>query len=196
MESAIKPLLEAANTQHWRDALNILYLSGHVAALSEEFQLPCLVRASGPYDEIDLSMDLLKGKSTVAITPLVKEFIRMFLSRFIAIYRKDEVLTAIKEEKEERLTMLIITEFMPEFNKFKNEIAQLLIQGSSTISDMIAIGFFNALFEIRDKYIRSTLDEDEYESMIDALIRLNLLEARLQISLCPECANYQVIISK
>lgn len=196
MEPVLKPLLEAANTQHWLDALRILYLSGHITALSEVFQLPCLVSAVGPFDEVEHSIDLLKGKANVALMPLLKEAMRMFLPKFMAIYQKEEFITAINEEQQERFVMLLITEFSSEYNKFQNEIIKLLIQGASNISDMITIGSFNTLLEIRDKYIRSAFNEDEYEDMIEALLGLNLLESKLQLSLCPECANYQFMISR
>lgn len=196
MEHAVKPLLEAANTQEWRDVLNILYLSGSVAAFSEELQIPCLVSAEGPYDEIERSRDLLQGKATVAITPLMKDLVRMLLPRIMVVLQKREVLNALEEDNEEILNLMMIAEIQGELEKHQRDLARIMVQGASTLSDLISIGVFSSLLEIRDSHVHSALDEDEYEEMVEGLRKLGLVEARLQVSMCPECANYQFTISR
>jgi hypothetical protein len=196
MEYAVKSLLEAANTEGWRDVLNILYLSGSVTAFSEELQLPCLVSAKGPYEKIEHSIDLLRGKAEVAITPLIKELAKMILPRIIVILQRSKITTVIKEERQEMLGIIVATELIPELEKYQKELARIIVQGASTLSDLIIVGVLRSLLEIRNNHIHSALNEDKYEDMIEGLRKFGLIESRLQVSLCPECANYQFAISR
>lgn len=196
LEYAIRPLLEAANTKDWKGVLNILYLSGPVTAFSEELQLPCLVSAEGPYDGIQHSMDLLTGKAKVAFSSLIKALVNMFLSKVMIILQRSKVTTAVEEEKQNIVNVILMTELIPEFEKHQRDIIRLMVQEASTFSDLIAIGVFKSLLEFRDNHIHSALDEDEYEDMIEGLRKLGLVESRLQVSICPECANYHFTISR
>lgn len=106
LESIVRPLLEAANTEHWRDSLNVLYLSGHVMAFSEELQFPCLISARGPYDEVDAASDLLKGKTTVAFTKIGKELLQIITPIFLNLFKQEEFVAAIEEDHHEKLYSL------------------------------------------------------------------------------------------
>ena len=97
LELIVKPLLEAANTEHWRGSLNVLYLSGHVMAFSEELQLPCIISGRGPFDDIELSADLLKGKYEVTLSKLGKGIIPIILPRLISFFNQPEVKEAIEQ---------------------------------------------------------------------------------------------------
>lgn len=77
-----------------------------------------------------------------------------------------------------------------------DEIFQIFISGASTISDGITPELYENLIEMREKMIRSAFYDDEYEEMVDSLLKLNLIEPRLQISLCPICADYQITLTK
>ncbi|WXG44275.1 MAG: hypothetical protein WED04_09625 [Promethearchaeati archaeon SRVP18_Atabeyarchaeia-1] len=196
MESAVKPLLEAAVAEQWKDVLSILYLNGSVIALSEDLQMFCLVSASGPYQDIDRSMDILKGKSEVELVPVFKEFFSMLLPRIMVILRKEEVALANKEEKQQMLAMMLMAEFQGEQRTYQRDISRIIVQGASSLSGSIAVGVAKTLLEMRDRHIHSALDEEDYELMIEGLRRLNIIESALQVSLCPECANYQFTVSR
>jgi hypothetical protein len=86
-------------------------------------------------------------------------------------------------------------EVTSKLQKQEKKISELIIQGASSISDMIVAGTFQALTKKRDMQIQTFLDDDEYEEMIDALEKLGLIESKLQISLCPNCGNYQFVMS-
>lgn len=196
MEHAVKPLLESAATETWRDVLNILYFSGHVVSF-ENLQLPCLVSAQGHFNEIQPAADLLRGRAEVALTPLVKDLVRVFLPKILFVLRKGEVVSATEEKKQEMINMMMISEFKPEkLEKHERDLTRIMIRGATTLSDLLAIEVFQSLLEIRSGLIRSASDEDEYEDMIEGLRKLGLVESRLQVSLCPECTNYQFIISR
>ncbi len=195
-EHAVKPLLEAANTEEWRGVLNILRLNGSVVAYSEELKIPCLVSTEGPYDEIELSRDLLQGKAAVAITPLMKRLVTLILPKIMVVLQKSEVITANEEDREEILNLMMIARIQGELEKHQTELSSIVVQGASTMSDLISIGVFSSLLELRNSHIHSALDEEEYEEMVEGLRKLGLVEARLQVSICPECANYQFAISR
>lgn len=196
MEHAVKPLLESATTETWRNVLNVLYFSGHVASF-KNLQLQCLISAQGPFKEIQPAADLLKGRAEVALTPLVKDLVRVFLPKILFVLRKDEVVSATDEKRQEMINLMMISEFKPEkLEKHERNLIHIMIRGAATLSDLLAIEVFRSLIEIRSGHIRSALDEDEYECMIDGLRKLGLVESRLQVSLCPECTNYQFTVSR
>lgn len=196
MEPSIRPLLEAANTETWKDSLNILYISGHVTSFSEELDIPLLVSARGPYHETTQSLDLLKGKATVAISPIIKKFAKSLLSNILGIMKQSDVTSIIQEDNEEMATALLITKFMPMIQSFQEELYKTFIQSATKLLDILAISVYNSLLEMREKIIRSSLEENEYEDMIDSLLGINFIESRLQVSICPVCANYEMKISQ
>lgn len=196
LELIVKPLLEAANTEHWRGSLNVLYLSGHVMAFSEELQLPCIISGRGPFDDIELSADLLKGKYEVTLSKLGKGIIPIILPRLISFFNQPEVKEAIEHEEDGEFLSLWMGVFSDEMSNIQDELYQLLIQGTSSISDWIVIELYNSLIETREKMIRSAFYDAEYEDMVDSLIKIKLIEPRFQISICPQCANYHIMLSK
>jgi len=206
LEVFVKPLLEAANTNHWRDALRILFVSGHVLSLyPSPIDLPCLVSAQGPYQTISRSADLLNGKANVAVTTLIGSALQIFLPKISVLMREETTLTqnltevsgeqAPTELQQSKLAMLMMAEVVPEIDKHKKELATIAIQGVSSLSDMITINILTSLLETRENHLHCTFDEDEYEEMIESLRRLGIIGSKLQVSLCPECTNYQFTIS-
>jgi hypothetical protein len=198
MEYAVRPLLEAATTEGWRNVLKILFLSGPVTLLSEELPFPCLVSAEGPYDEVEQSVDLLKGKANIAITPIIKALGRLFFLSPKIITMLQRIENVAKEKEEEvlqKIGMISAAELRIEFDKYKRDLVPVMVQGASALSGLIAIGVFESLLHFRASQIHSALDEDEYENMIEGLRKFGLIESKLQVSLCPECANYQLTVS-
>ena len=144
LESIVKPLLEAANTDHWRNSLNVLYLSGQDMAFSEDLRLPCLLSAKGPFEDIELSADLLRGNKKVTTNMLGKEFIPIILPRIVRFFNTDEVKAAITEEKEDAFLSLWMGLYNQEVSDIQRELYQLLIQGASSISDWAVVEIFDA----------------------------------------------------
>lgn len=196
-ENCIKPLLEASNTKFWKDALDILFISGHVISYSSSpFNFPCLVSIKGPYDRIDPSIDLLEGKSIVKIAPLISSIIQIFLPKIMVIAKREEFKGDSGEKEEFSMAMMMMAEFVPELEKYQKELASIMIQGTSSLSDLIIIQTLRSLLDTRDKHLHCTFGEEKYENMIISLRRLGLIEEKIQVSLCPECANYEFSISK
>jgi hypothetical protein len=196
LESIMRPLLEAANTELWRDSLNVLYLSGQVMAFSESFQLPCLISARGPYDEINDTVDLLKGKNKVITSELGKEFIPIIIPWISSFFRNEDIRDSLDEEDQSKFISQLYNSYSKDITKMQDEILQVIIQGASSISEMIIIELNDSLLEYREKMIRSAFIEEEYEEMITSLVRLKLIEPRLQIAICPDCQNYHILLSK
>jgi len=196
LESIVKPLLEAASTTHWRNSLNVLYLSGHVMAFSEELQFPCIISARGPYDEVESASDLLKGKTEVAITKIGKDSLPIIMPVITSLLKQEELRTALEEDREEKLVKIFIDLYSSQFQKMQDEFFQIFISGASTIADWITPELYENLLEMREKMIRSAFYDDEYEEMVDSLLKLNLIKPRLQINLCPRCADYQITLTK
>lgn len=205
-EVFVKPLLEAANTDHWRDALRILFVSGHVLSLyPSPIDLPCLISVQGPYQIVSRSADLLNGKANVAVTTLMGSALQFVLPKFSVLMREEAtVIQNLTEESGEqvpievqqnKLAMLMMAEFVPELEKHKKELATIAIQGVSSLSDMITVNILMSLLETRENHLHCTFDEDEYEEMVESLRRLGVIGSKLQVSLCPECTNYQFTIS-
>jgi len=196
LEPIVKPLLEAANTELWKESLNILYLNGNVLAFSEEYQFPCIISARGPFEEVELSIDLLRGKTKVTFSELLKEFLASLTPMLITFFKQPEVRKTIDNNLEDEFIVLLMKKYSSDITDLQNELMQVLIQGASSVSDWITVEAFESLLDTREKMIRSAFSENEYEDMVDALVKLHLIEPRFQISLCPQCADYQITLSK
>jgi len=70
------------------------------------------------------------------------------------------------------------------------------LNGATSIADLVVVGFFKGLSDLRSNHVLSGISEDKYENMIDGLRRLDVVEPKLQVSLCPECMNYELTISR
>jgi len=193
LESEIKPLLDAANTENWKDALNILYYNGSVLVFSEEMRIPCLVSLKGPVDDLSQAIDLLFGRAKTNIAPLVVAIARFFIPKVFVMMRKTEKeLSSTGEMKEETAVAMFITGLIPELEKSQDVLTKAFVEGAFTLSEVIAASVFKKLEEFRAPHIHCALDEEKYEKMVEKLWKLGLIRPRLQVNLCPECTNYEL----
>ncbi|MEM2147548.1 MAG: hypothetical protein QXJ94_02960 [Candidatus Bathyarchaeia archaeon] len=196
LESAITPFIDAANTKHWKNALNIFYLNGSVLEIPEATGIPCLISQKGSTEGIEESIDLLVGKSQTKLLPLIIDIAKLFLPK---LYSTKETLPETTENVDEAQKAAalakIATEMMPELEKLQTMGPKLLLRGAFSISDLIAAAIFKTLTEIRTAQTSCGIKETDYERMIDALSRLDVIEPILQVSICPKCTNYQLTIS-
>ena len=190
-EIIVKPLIEAANTKNWQNALDILYISGHTLSFSKELiNFPCLISATGPVSDLERSIDLLSVKGDLAIKPLISSGLKMFLPTLLLIARNPQ------NSDDPAQVSMIMSHVIPKFEEHQKELLHLMVQGALIIPDLIAPAFFTSLLENRKKHIHCCQDEERYEKMVFSLKKLGIIESLIQISICPECANYQVILSK
>jgi hypothetical protein len=194
-ESALRPLVEAANTEYWKNALNVLYLNGGVLSFSDGYQIPVLISLNGKDEGVERFIDLLMGKAKTGFTQIIASFLRFILPQILTFAQNKKIQTPAGVSEERMLGILAGVEVTSKLQKHEKKISELIIQGASSISDMIVAGTFQALMKKRDMQIQTFLDDDEYEEMIDALEKLGLIESKLQVSLCPNCGNYQFVVS-
>src|SRR5467141_912267 len=67
LEPVVKPLIDLANTEHWRGALNVLYLNGGVLNFLEGTPVPVLISLRGTDEGVEEMIDLLMGKAKADI---------------------------------------------------------------------------------------------------------------------------------
>jgi len=195
LEAAVKPLVDAANTENWRPALNLLYMNGSVMSFPQ-VSLPVLVGLNGAEEDVKMSMDLLQGKAKTALAPLVSNLARLFVPRILSMVQKTEFVDAVSKGQEESVMLLFVSNIGHEIESHMNELTKMFVEGAFTLSELISIGVFKALCDLRKDQIRAGLSENEYDEMVELLIGLNVVEPRLQVSVCPLCANYQFTISR
>jgi len=197
LEAAITPFIDAANTKSWKHALNILYLNGAVLEIPEGTGIPCLISQKGSMEGIEESIDLLTGRSQTRLMPLIMDIAKMFLPKLI--YSAKETLPETTENPDEAQNIAalgkIAMNMMPELEKLQTMGPKLLLRGAFSISDLIAAGVFKTLTEMRTAQTSCGIKEKDYEHMIDALSKLDVIEPILQVSICPKCINYQLTIS-
>lgn len=196
LEPEIRPLIDAANTKEWKGALSILFLNGSVLEFSEEMKIPCLVSLTGPVEDLDRSIDLLMGRAKTNLTPLIVALARSFIPSILMVMRKTEMkVSSVEEESEETKVAMFVSGLLPELEKTKKRLTKAFVDGASTLSEMLVVSVFKGLQEFRDSHIHAALDEEDYEDMIEGLQKLGVIQPKLQINLCPWCANYEFTIS-
>jgi hypothetical protein len=197
LEAAVAPLIDAANTKNWKHVLSILYLNGALLEIPDGTGIPCLVSQKGSIEGIEESIDLLTGRSQTRLMPLIIDIAKMFLPKLI--YSAKESLPATIDNPVEAQNTAalgkIAMDMMPQLEKLQSIGPKLLLRGAFSISDLIAAGIFKTLTEIRTAQTSCGIRETDYEHMVNALSRLNIIEPILQVSICPKCTNYQFTIS-
>lgn len=197
LEAAITPFIDAANTKNWKHALNVFYLNGAVLEIPEGTGIPCLISQKGSIEGIEESIDLLTGRSQTRLMPLVIDVAKMFLPKLL--YSAKETLPETIEKSDEAQNTAALGKMvmgaMPELEKLQSTGPKLLLRGAFSISDLIAASVFKTLTEMRTAQTSCGIIEADYEHMIDALSRLDVIEPILQVSICPKCTNYQLTVS-
>jgi len=197
LETAITPFIDAANTKNWKHALNIFYLNGAVLEIPEGTGIPCLISQKGSIEGTEESIDLLTGRSQTRLMPLIIDVAKMFLPKLIYSAKETFPETTEKPDEAQNVAALgkIAMDMMPEFEKLQSTGPKLLLRGAFSISDLIAAGIFKTLTEMRTAQTSCGIREPDYENMVDALSRLDVIEPILQVSICPKCTNYQLTLS-
>lgn len=197
LEAAISPFIDAANTKNWKHALNIFYLNGSVLEIPEGTGTPCLICLKGTIEGTEESIDLLIGRSQTRLMPLIIGILKMFLPKLIYSAKETLPETTVNSNEAQNTAALgkIAMDVMPELEKLQSTGPKLLLRGAFSISDLIAAGVFKTLTEIRVAQTSCGIRETAYENMIDALLRLDVIEPILQVSICSKCTNYQLTIS-
>jgi hypothetical protein len=196
MEAAVKPLLQASATDQWRYVLNVLYLNGSVLCVSEDVGLPVLVSVEGDPDEVEESSDLLQAKFKTEISSIVNRGLQSFLPTIINALKEMNAKSPPGTTPEAMFQAGLVGKITDFLESHSSEISQLLVQGGFRFADVIVASTFESLVRLRRGHIQTTLEESVYEEMVDGLRKLGIIESKLQISLCPDCANYEASLSR
>jgi len=192
----MEPYIDAANTDSWKHVLDILYLNGSVLEAHENFRVPCLISRVGSIKKVEKSMDLLSGKSKARITPLAIKAARLFLPKLLKSLIQAGLTEDSDSEQLNTSAVSAIVNIIPDFERHRQTLMGMMIDGAFTMADLIAVWFFKGLSDMRDTHILSGIGENAYENMIDGLRRLDIIEPKLRVSICPECMNYELTISR
>lgn len=196
LEIHVNPYIDAANTDKWKHVLRILYLNGAVLRTHEDFKVPCLISQVGSIKEVEKSMDLLSGKAKAKLMPLIVNVARIFLPKLLESVFQGGLSVDSDPEQLDSATMKALVKIVPELERQRQTLMGMMIDGALTIADLVVVGFFKGLSDLRSNHVLSGISEDKYENMIDGLRRLAVVEPKLQVSLCPECMNYELTISR
>jgi len=85
---------------------------------------------------------------------------------------------------------------MPELEKQLKELTGVFINGAFLFSDLVLVGIYKGFSEIRQSHLRAGIDSDHYEEMLSQLTKLDVIEPQIRVSLCPNCMNNELVISK
>jgi len=195
LESQIRPLINIANTELWKAGLHIFYLNGSVLNFSEEFDMPCLIGASIPYNEIETSIDLMTGKAKTEMMLFIKPLLKIFYPSIIGMLGDIKIETDDQGNMTESTTLAFIAKFYTNYSEMTDKLSKILLDGIFTLSEIFIIGIFENLNKIREGQIHSGILEDDYEEMVEALERIEFIKPKLKVSLCPSCLNYEFSIS-
>ena len=196
LEEVVKPLIQAANSNEWKEGLNILFYSGTILAFSEELRTPFLVEGKGDFEGIGKIKDLFDSKAKTELPELLSPMIKSFFPQIMTMAREIEK-TESKEEESKKQFVAIISSMISEetFNNYKNVLGDLLVKLVFSGAPAATAGIFWALFSKREQLITFGASELSYEKMIDSLRMLHLIEPRLRANMCSKCGNYELTVS-
>jgi hypothetical protein len=196
-EIYVSPLLDAANTSSWKHALSILTINGTVLVAADNFKTPCLISQVGSLDSVQKAIELLNAKGNANIIPLLTDVVKSFAPNMMVELKKFKSMKVENGAETDVLAKAaVVTAFLPTLEKASNAITGMVVEGAFKFSDLAAVWLITTLGKFRKNQIVSSISDQDYELMIDDLRRLELIEPKLQVSLCPECLNYELTVSK
>jgi hypothetical protein len=195
-EDSLQPFVDAANAPGpvWKEALKLFYINGSVMVLSE-FSTPVFVSLhGGKPEDVANSLSLITGKATTGIIPFISSIMKTVLPIVTEFASNPDVTQAAEKDGEEAVAKIMIPIIKSFGQNF--DIAKRLIQSGFTFSDFFAVGIFETLSKFRAGQVHVMTNDEEYEKIILLLRKLEVANPRLQVGVCPNCANYQLILSK
>jgi hypothetical protein len=199
LEPLVRPLLYASNTKHFRDSLNILFLNGSVFEVVEKTGVCSLISLKGASKDVDKAIDLMEGKSRTNIASFYNEFFRLVILPFTINVLKQMDILKQKEFDEKQIRMSIFTITMSnvsELERRMEEVTGLIINGAFLFSDLVVAKIYKGLLEVRNSHLNAGISSESYENMILQLAKLEIIEPVMRVSICPNCMNYELVISK
>ncbi|MCL5949956.1 MAG: hypothetical protein M1490_05710 [Candidatus Bathyarchaeota archaeon] len=172
-------------------------INGTVLVAAENFKTPCLISQVGSIENIQKAIELLNAKGNANIIPLLTDAVKSFAPNIMVELKKFKSMNVENGAGSDVLAKAaVVTAFLPTLEKASNTITGMVVEGAFKFSDLAAVWLITTLGKFRKNQIISGISDQDYELMLDDLRRLELIEPKLQVSLCPECLNYELTISK
>ena len=86
----MRPLVEAAMTQRWRPALQVLYFHGSLLGLTDDLGLPVLVSTRGDKAGLEHVTELLKAQTGAGIRRIMRPWLKTLLPKLIAAIQQSD----------------------------------------------------------------------------------------------------------
>src|SRR6267143_3078866 len=196
LEEAVRPLVEASMTDSWKHVLNVLYLNGAVLCVSDDVQTPVVVSIDEDPEGVEETLELLEARFSTAITPLVSSGAKTIIPKILEDLKKGIADSKIQIDNDTAIQAFIIGQVSQMLESRNNLLNRLLVEGAFRLGEVLAANVFDSLAKLWRGHIQSTLEEIDYQDMVEGLRKLGLIESRLQVSICPNCANYKLVVSR
>lgn len=195
-ESAVKPLVDAAYSEKWKAALNILYISGGLLSFSEQILIPILIGFEGSNERNEEMIDLYQARMKTEASELLSPLFTRFLPKILTLMAQQDIEDT--EEGTRRVVMVAIESMMnySDRERMSEIIGNLLVKGISSFSSVFAAWIYKILFEKRQNIIENTLTQEKYESMLDGLRRMRFIKGILRVGMCGECGNFEIALTE
>lgn len=194
-EAAFRTLVEAGHSPAWRRALNVLFVNGAVLELDHDIPVPVLIGMAGNDGGVSEFLELLKSRATSDLARIAGSFLERVIPPIVTVVQETGGRGDLSEEA---FGAVFAARFVGQRDKVQSLLYGHLagaIQGAVAVSDGIGAFALEALREKLRGILTNVLKPEEYPGMLLALQKLQLIEPRLQTSLCGGCGNYCLTIS-
>ncbi len=192
-EWAVKPLIDAAYSETWSHALDILFIAGPLLIFSEIIPTPFLISFDGDETGTEKFRDLFQGKASSEIIDLISPLMEEFMPKIIAIVSQEN--KQGKEEDTQRVVSLFVQSVTKseDLARFGEIFGEILVKGLFSFSSALTSFIFKILYDKWRMIVDNTLrDEEDYKTMLEELEMMKFIKAQLRVSICGRCGNFQL----
>jgi hypothetical protein len=173
----------------------MLFVSGPVLEFVDDIPVPVLVSLTGDDHGVDHFLELLKSRAASDFFRMAGALTERFMPVITAVIQESK---GASQGEEGQVIAGFVAKFMGEQRTIQTWLYSQLgaaVQGALAVADGIGALTFETLREKRTNIMTNLLHPTGYEEMLDGLVKLRLVEPRIQASLCGKCGDYAVSIS-
>ena len=145
-EYAIKPLIDAANSNQWKEALNILFINGALLSFSDDIPTPFLIGVNGEITGIAKVMDLHNAKFNTELSELLPPILEKIMPPIFSIVAQSK--TELEEDQVRTVTMFAMEAIQNEKNAtaIMDVVGEFLVKGLFSFSSVLATWIFPSYY--------------------------------------------------
>jgi hypothetical protein len=195
LEPALKPLVDSSHSTLWRKTLNVLCVRGPVLEFVDEIPVPVLVGIAGPVEGVDHFLELMKSRAESDLAKVGGALMQRFMPAVLAVFQD---VKSTESPSEAAFAAGFAARFLGERETIMRWLYGELgaaVQGVVSVSDGVGAVVFETLREKRTAILTNVLEPAGFELMLQGLLRLHLIEPRIQSSLCGNCGHFAVTLS-